>query len=404
MKNFENDIYTNLPPVLREVTEPFEGYEKDLILLSSLGVVSVCLPNITGCYFGKKVYPNLYVIIIAPPASGKGIIDFSRILIEKVHSSIVIQSMAESKSCKEEKKKSKDKDYSDCPKAILKVIPGNISVSNLYQRLNDSKHGSVIIESKADTVSSMFNQEWGNMSELLRKAFHHEKLSLSRKTNDEYIEVNEPILSIVLTGTADQLKPLLRSRENGLFSRFLFYSFQDTLTFNDPFASVTYDYTRIFQVAGESIYYMYMILECVSEEIEITLSDKQKEFFNEKFSEFQEKVNKKLEQEFTANLRRMGLIMYKLCMIFTVLRNKDHISELTSITCSDQDFENAFRIINVLLFHSEEVFTNFESLNISDTDRAILNKLPDEFESSEFIRICNESGYADRSCRSRLKI
>jgi hypothetical protein len=34
----------------------------------------------------------------------------------------------------------------------------------------------------------------GKLFDMLRKAFHHEKISVSRKTNSEYVEVNEPQL------------------------------------------------------------------------------------------------------------------------------------------------------------------------------------------------------------------
>ncbi|HAO05422.1 MAG TPA: hypothetical protein DCQ50_00250 [Chryseobacterium sp.] len=48
-------------------------------MLSSLGILSNCLPNIKGNYDGDSVYPNLYILIIAPPASGKGVMNYSRI-------------------------------------------------------------------------------------------------------------------------------------------------------------------------------------------------------------------------------------------------------------------------------------------------------------------------------------
>ena len=88
--------------------------------------------------------------------------------------------------------------------------------------MNTSKDGVLIHESEADTLSKMFSQEWGDFSDVLRKAFHGERLSLSRDSDDEFMEIESPKLSVVLSGTRNQITPLLKSRENGLFSRFIY--------------------------------------------------------------------------------------------------------------------------------------------------------------------------------------
>jgi transcription antitermination factor NusA-like protein len=46
-------------------------------------------------------------------------------------------------------------------------------------------------ETEADTVGTTMKKN-GKLFDMLRKAFHHEKISVSRKTNSEYVEVNEP--------------------------------------------------------------------------------------------------------------------------------------------------------------------------------------------------------------------
>ena len=80
-------VYKKLPNVLKSVTEKFSGREKDIVLTSSLGVLSSLLPNVFGYYDKDIVYSNLYTVILAPAASGKGIMMKSKILAEKVLSS-----------------------------------------------------------------------------------------------------------------------------------------------------------------------------------------------------------------------------------------------------------------------------------------------------------------------------
>jgi hypothetical protein len=50
---------------------------------------------------------------------------------------------------------------------------------------------------------------------MLRKAFHHEKISVSRKTNSEYVEVNEP--TAIAFQSEHLNKSLISFHEDGLF-------------------------------------------------------------------------------------------------------------------------------------------------------------------------------------------
>ena len=84
-KCFSNEAYENLPELLKNLVKDFDGREKDVVLLSSLGVLSNCLPNLNGFYNKKAHYPNLYTMIIAPPASGKGSMNYASILIDRIH-------------------------------------------------------------------------------------------------------------------------------------------------------------------------------------------------------------------------------------------------------------------------------------------------------------------------------
>ena len=51
-------IYPLLPNTLQSLTKNYEGRERDIVLTSSLGVLSACIPNIFGIYDGDKIYSN----------------------------------------------------------------------------------------------------------------------------------------------------------------------------------------------------------------------------------------------------------------------------------------------------------------------------------------------------------
>ncbi len=75
------EIYQNLPEPIKELTAPFQERERDIVLLSTLGVLSACLPRVFGIYDSNRYSPHLYLLIIAPPASGKGAMGKSKKLI-----------------------------------------------------------------------------------------------------------------------------------------------------------------------------------------------------------------------------------------------------------------------------------------------------------------------------------
>ena len=75
-----------------------------------------------------------------------------------------------------------------------------------------------VVAQPADTLSTSLNQDYNHGSDILRNTFDHERISYNRRTDHEYRELKETFLSMVLSGTPNQVKSLIPSAENGLFS------------------------------------------------------------------------------------------------------------------------------------------------------------------------------------------
>ena len=103
------------------------------------------------------------------------------------------------------------------------LISGNNTGTGILQNLMDSDGTGLICESEADTISTAIGSEYGHWSDTMRKAFDHDRLSYNRRTDHEYREVKKTYLSVLLSGTPSQVKPLIPTAENGLFSRQVFY-------------------------------------------------------------------------------------------------------------------------------------------------------------------------------------
>ena len=336
-------------------------------------MLSNCIPNVYGIYDNKKYYPQLYLIIIAPPASGKGVMSFSKRLIEPIHEKISKESQEQRNVCVEtimkERRKNKDMtnqetDFKDCPPVLVKLMSANISSTKVYQNLNNSIDGLLMFDSEIDTINISFKQHWGDFSDVLRKAFHHEGISVERIYNDTRIEVKEPRLAICFSGTYDQLMPLIKSKNNGLFSRLMLYIFEVIPEFKNVFGTGEYDVSTIFDDAGKNVLEVYEKLALLPKEVLFKFSEEQNTKFHKEFTDMTEFQSHNSHSYLIANIHRLGLIMFRICMVLSVIRNEG-IIENQEIICDDVDFEIGLSlvrpyIITVLFDANNPFFTSKE--------------------------------------------
>lgn len=386
----DNKIYENLPDVIKNLTSSFIGREKDVVLLSTLGVLSAAIPKVYGIYDSKKIYSNLYIMIIAPPASGKGVMNYSRALLEPIHSDGLRSSEIEREG------------NAQTP-LELKIIPANTSSAELYNHLKNAKNGALIIESEADTLSVMLKNDWGNFSDVLRKAFHHENVSITRKVDKWFIEIENPKLSLVLSGTPDQIQPLVNSKDNGLFSRFCYYTFNGDSNWKDVFATKI-DYSKKFHQTGlVKIKAIYERLLGLEEEIEFRIPMELEIEFNKRMSYIHSLVVKEHPKVFNSNVKRHGVIFFRLCMILTVIRNYDQIKPSEIIYCNKIDFDIAYRITENLLHHAREVLTMMGENSLSSQDEELLKNLEKQFTRAQIQEIGKKMDIPERTIDEKLK-
>ncbi|WP_046755230.1 DUF3987 domain-containing protein [Kordia jejudonensis] len=399
-KNYiPNEVYTNLPEPLSGLSNQFSDREKDIILLSSIGVLSACLPNVYGQYDDREYNPNLYVFIIAPPASGKGVMDWSKLLIKPIHDA----KYAEYKRKLKEFQDSSGNDLVSQPKLAIKIIPANVSSSKFYMHLKYSEDSALIFESEADSLSNMLKQDWGDFSDLMRKAFQHETCSISR--NDRFYEVDKPKLSMVLSGTPNQIKPLISSKESGLFSRFLFYYFDEVEGWKDVSPKVNASNKKqLFEQAGNDVKQLYERLLKL-DLIEVKMTSVQWKVFNDEMSAI---TNTFLgdKDAFVSVTKRLGLIVFRIIMIFTVLRNSSNIEDNSvEIYTNDIDLNSALGLIKYLVNHSLFVFDKYEKevKRLTLQDRQLYKELPDDFKRSEGVEIGRKLEIPERTFAEILK-
>lgn len=352
---FPEQVYANLPDLLKLGANQFKvNRERDMFLLASITLISGCMPNVVGKYDRKQIWPPLYTMISAPPASGKGVIIFARKYIEKIEQECRSRYKDEVNAIKKEKQ---DSNVSTLKKAIYKkiVLSANSSSSAFIRDLNNSNGSGIIFETEADTLSITLSKDWGNYSDLLRKAFHHEPISSSRMDDASEIEILTPKLATLISGTFDQVTSMkLDNPMNGLQSRFMFYLFDTIPRFKDvsPYADNANDFD--FSILGDkySVIYDYLKLS----ETEFYMGRDQWTLFTDWFSLKLRTIVSNNNNYASAMVTRLAVSAYRILMVLATLRSFENGLPSGKVYCSNKDIVVCHYLMETLIAHSNSVF------------------------------------------------
>ena len=415
LPTFSDEIYTDLPGLLQKVVAKSNSSEdRDLLLLGSLVVISACLPKVYGIYAEREVYPNLFLFVTAQASAGKGRLTLCRKLVDPIHKALREVSKLEFEEYQRnltEYAATKNKAETERPKeppVKMLVIPANNSATGVFQILNDNNGSGLMFETEGDTLALTFKSEHGNYSDGFRKAFHHETISYNRRKDREFVEINNPRLSALLSGTPKQVSALIPSAENGLFSRFIFYFMNVRPVWNDVFANSS-DQTldSYFNHLGMQFFDLYKHLECQAEPIRFCLTLAQQQAFNAYFSQTQNQYLCLYGADYLATVRRLGLITFRMAMILTTLRIMDDGDIHSPLVCRDNDFNTALSMVKILVQHAAQVFQQLPSEAVTTAPKnqkqQFLDELPQEFCRKDYLTVAHKLGIPDKTAEKHIK-
>lgn len=366
--------HSKLPTLLRVPVETQTEVEgRDKVILAALTLYSGAMPSVFGIYDGKRVYPPFYTLIDAPSGADKGVISDCRQLLMPIEWEIRRQYESELENYKQEltkwtaldKKQRASQQEPEKPVYRSLFIPANSSATAAYQALADNNEWGIIFETEADTLTQALKQDYGDYSDGLRKAFHHETISYSRRKDDEHVNLNCPRLASLLTCTPGQIPQLLSPQqvENGLANRFLFYNLRSKHEWRNVFAQCDEPISDQLLKVGQRYLELYHDLEKQSHHpLQFVLSVEQQLRFNEYFSGLLLEQIGLYGEQLDAFVKRLGLATFRLAMVLTVLRCNDHQPRLEpmsqTLVCAEDDFCTAMTIANCLINHTTHVYAN----------------------------------------------
>lgn len=442
----------DLPAFLAPIYEVHDNsVDRDKMLLGALNIISGlmggangtadCHCGIYGLYDARRVYAPLYNIVYGAAGSSKGEIAFCKRIAAPVKQEMRRQYEYEKQQYEQQmaqyeaQGKGKAKaDRGEAPKEPPyrdPFVPGNSSSSAVYRAMDANGGWGMMFETEADTVSAMIASDYGNYSDLMRKAHHHEPISMNRVTDRIHIDIDEPKLSVFLTCTPGQLSALFTasSFENGLGSRILFYEMpEEKATFHDVFARKDEPLEETYRRMGDAFLPLYHELrERKDSPLQFVMSSAQQQQFLAAFGSMLHEQSGMLGNGITAFIYRLALEGFRYAMVLTALRR---LSEWTAIpvtqkeggifrpderalVCDDRDFRSAMTIVGSLVNHTTRVYAVLAKENdnpfakigvsLSAEEQRVYRSLPEtEFKSSDFKAVAQRVDISLRSAERML--
>ena len=414
----------------------------DVLLLGAITVLGASMGKHVRCsYGGKMMSPCLQTFVVALPASGKGVLSLVRLLAEPIHDEIRGQ-VDESMACyRREKAKydtlGKERGKTETPVMPLNkmfLISGNNTGTGILQNLMDSDGTGLICESEADTISTAIGSEYGHWSETLRRAFDHDWLAYNRRTNQEYRENKKSYLSLLLSGTPAQVRALIPSAENGLFSRQLFYYMPGIWQWVSQFTTGDINIEEIFTTIGLDWKKKLDLLKAHGLHT-LRLTDEQKQEFDTLFSALFTRSGIANGNEMYSFVARLGVNTCRIMAEVAVLRAlesaqpyqlkasstplltpdkeipddniKDGIITRWDMTILPADFNSVLELTESLYRHATHILSFLPGTEISrrsNADRdALLQSMEREFTRSAFLMQAEATGIKPGTASTWLK-
>ena len=416
--------------------------QHDIMLLGALTALGACMSRYVRCLYGGKYHhPSLQCFVVAPSASGKGILSYIRLLVEPIHDEIRTEVATQMKAYKKEKaaydamgKERSKMEAPQMPPNRMFLISGNNTGTGILQNIMDSDGTGLICEAEADTLSTAIGSDHGHWSDTLRKAFDHDRLSYNRRTDQEYREVKKSYLSVLISGTPSQVQTFIPTAEDGSYSRQMYYYMCGISKWISQFMDNGIDWEEIFTAMG--LEWKGKLSEIKAHGIHtLQLTDEQKEEFDTVFSGLFERSSVANGREMYSFVARLAVNLCRIMSEVAVLRAlesphpydfktspsspftpdkeipadncKDGIITRWDVSISQEDFHAVLSLTEVLYCHATHILSFLPSTEISHRPNAdrdyLFQKLGNEFTRTQLLEEAVAMGIKENTALTWLK-
>lgn len=418
-------VFASLPDFLiRCCRYTSDKRERDMALLGCLNSCSAIFPYVSFLYKRSLYSPHFYLASVAAAGAGKGIMAFTAILLDptqeyydqirrankKAYEQALLGWDSEQQQARREKRLPDINLKPEEPKAQYLKISATTSKSRLIEHLATAGEvGCCMATTEINTMVSSLGQDCGKYEDILCKAAHHEEVSSSYKVDGEPIVVKHPHLALNIAGTQEQFYIFFRSLEVGLFSRFAFYTRQQSQKWEScaP-GDEQVDLRGYFQGLGKELLEMHKVL--LESPTLVTFSPAQWQLHTTLFSELLRRVLLEGRDSSGSLIRRAGLLGMRLAAILTIFRKWEDYRYAKEYCCTDADFRMAMDIVRTLVEHSLLLSTSLPDTNQPPVSMhrfhrldEILSSLSKEFTYTDFVRSVQNTGMSESTGKRFLQ-
>ncbi len=424
---FDESIYNHLPSLLADVVKRAESRtEKDVLLLSTLTLLSSVMPGVRGSLKEHEYASPLYTIITGSSGSGKGCVAGLQKLLDPWQ-----QYIYDNSSYEVEKYEQENEEYETYrmqkrqnrsskqpigpapskPKVVKQRnlrVTGSVTQARLVELLHvNYPYTSCLLDTEMETVVNMLSQDFGNYSDIINKSAHHETVGNSSK-KDGSLLAKFPCLAMLCTGTPALLPRLIPSTENGLFSRILMYKIAGggqyhplTSADDTPAASGHLD------SLGQCVLDYGVFLD--GSPTWVKFSNAQRKRLDRFLESEYYNVRSFGHEDLESTVLRYRLIIFRLGMTLTGLRKAESGLTERVWTISDEDFDLVFHIGKICLQHAYVVATSLKHASeevhfkFPHALRNLFASLPESFKRSDALVAANGCGVSASSLDKFLR-
>ena len=311
-----------------------------------------------------------------------------------------------------QKKKGESFIMPEAPHTPLLTIPGNITSPALIQQLmhNGSDNCLIIFELEGDIWANASKSEHAQQnSTIIRSVFHNETVSQYRKKENELLEARNPKVSVILSGTPDQLKKVFYSNENGLFSRFMIITYTGLTGFkkvfsedNDEDLVSLNEYFSGFKSTYYELWNYFRNLE-----IEVRFTKPQKHCIQSFGERNYAHTHNFIGQYADSIPKRHANILARIAATICMVRYFENKEKSRVIYCTDDDIRIAQWIAEISITYSLNLFQQLPGERINELHqrkKLFWDQLPEKFTIAEISELQTRLNISERSLFRWLKV
>lgn len=415
-----------LPPMLHPIYHLYKEPSKcDVMLNAAITVMGPLVPNYYMYYMDSESYISNYFIVAGPFAAGKGELKLIRYILMPYEDKVKKEYEAEKAKWEVEYSNWEAMGNSPSNRIIRgpepikpietsPVCSGDITEAALCQEINNNGQCIAIVGTELDDVTNMAKNNYGDYSKLLRAAWHNETYTVTRKMENLHINIRNPRIAFLYTGTTEQLRNFLPSAENGLASRISFYMLKPDYEFKNPFISSGRPMNDIYKDIGNEYCILLEQMHKTEHPIQFILTKEQGEHIFRFFSSEHEKGRNEIGDDYMGFVKRQSLNATRIAMTSALLRRftekKKNGEPLfaqgeQAITATEEDVELAIAIQKTLNQHTQIVYEKMKwgektvdaPAVLRPDEQIFFDNLPSTFTTQQAKETAKKMNFSPRS-------